>query len=60
MRGIGPVLFIVFLVLKLTDNIDWSWWWVAAPIWIPASILLVGLALTGAISHYGYETKESK
>jgi hypothetical protein len=28
------------MVLKLTDNIDWSWWWVTSPLWIPA--LLVG------------------
>lgn len=26
-------VFLVFLVLKLTDNIDWSWWWVTAPLW---------------------------
>lgn len=42
------VLFIVFLVLKLTGNIDWSWWWVTAPLWVPAalnvSILVVALA----------------
>lgn len=35
------VLFIVFLTLKLTGNIDWSWWWVTAPLWIPVSIVLV-------------------
>ena len=33
--GLPGVLFIVFLVLKLTGNIDWSWWWVTSPIWIP-------------------------
>ena len=27
------VLFVVFLVLKLTSVIDWSWWWVTAPLW---------------------------
>ena len=26
------VLFIVFLVLKLTNTIDWSWWWVTCPL----------------------------
>ena len=33
--GIGflGVLFIVFLILKLTNVIDWSWWWVTAPLW---------------------------
>lgn len=37
--GFGTVLFIVFLVLKLTEVVDWSWWWVAAPLWIPMAIL---------------------
>lgn len=36
------LLTIVFIVLKLTNVIDWSWWWVTAPIWIPVSI---GIAL---------------
>ena len=26
------VLFIVFLILKLTETITWSWWWVTAPL----------------------------
>lgn len=33
--GVCWTLFIVFLVLKLTHVIDWSWWWVSAPLWIP-------------------------
>ena len=37
----ATILFIVFLVLKLTDVIDWSWWWVTAPLWIP--IVLIAL-----------------
>ncbi len=34
--GIGFVglLTIVFIVLKLTNYIDWSWVWVLSPIWI--------------------------
>lgn len=31
--GFFGLLFIVFLVLKLTNVIDWSWWWVTAPLW---------------------------
>jgi len=38
--GLTGVLFIVFLVLKLTGNIDWSWWWVTSPLWIPIGIAL--------------------
>jgi len=33
--GIGEVLFVVFLIMKLLDKIDWSWWAVTAPLWIP-------------------------
>ena len=41
--GLGTVLFLIFLVLKLTDKIDWSWWWITAPIWIPVSLgILIG------------------
>jgi hypothetical protein len=38
--GLTGVLFVVFLVLKLTGNIDWSWWWVTSPLWIPVVFLL--------------------
>lgn len=41
--GLGGVLFVVFLVLKLTHVIDWSWWWVTAPLWLS---LAVGLIIT--------------
>lgn len=45
--GLGRILLVVFLVLKLTNNIDWSWVWVLAPLWIPLSILLVILGVAG-------------
>lgn len=48
------ILFIVFLVLKLTNVINWSWWWVTAPLWIPASIclvlMLIAIAVLGIIA----------
>lgn len=39
--GLGGILFVVFLVLKLTRVIAWSWWWVAAPLWMPAAVFAV-------------------
>jgi hypothetical protein len=30
--GLPTVLFLIFMVLKLTHNIAWSWWWVFSPI----------------------------
>ena len=32
--GFFSVLQIIFIVLKVTGLIDWSWWWVFAPLWI--------------------------
>ena len=40
------VVGIVFIVLKLVGTIDWSWWWVLAPFWIP----FVLVALIGFVS----------
>lgn len=31
----------LFVGLKLTDNVDWSWWWVLAPFWVWVAISLV-------------------
>jgi hypothetical protein len=39
--SILTILFVVFLVLKLTGEIDWSWWWVTSPLWIPIAAVLV-------------------
>lgn len=45
--GIGFVglLTIVFIVLKLCKVIDWSWWWVASPIWITVGALLAAVVI---------------
>lgn len=41
---LGGTLLIVFLVLKLAKVIDWSWWWILSPIWIPfALVFILGL-----------------
>ena len=42
-KGIGfaGLLTIVFIALKLTSTIDWSWWWVLSPVWIPLAFWVV-------------------
>jgi len=35
------LLTIVFIVLKLTGYIKWSWIWVLSPIWIPTVIVII-------------------
>lgn len=44
--GIGTITALVFVVLKLCHVIDWSWWWVLAPVWIPV-LLTAGVFLIG-------------
>lgn len=45
--GFSGLLTIVFIVLKLTNYINWSWWWVLSPIWI--GLALIFLILLGAL-----------
>lgn len=39
------LLTLIFITLKLTEVISWSWWWVLSPIWISFSILLIVIAV---------------
>ena len=52
--GIGFIglLTIVFITLKLTNFINWSWWWVLSPIWITFVIVIILIALI-----WGYNIK---
>ena len=47
--GIGTTLFIVFLILKLTNTIDWSWWWVTSPLWLTLALGIVVLGVVGMV-----------
>jgi uncharacterized protein (DUF983 family) len=47
--GLLSALLILFVALKLTGNITWSWVWVAAPLWIPIA-LVTALFLVGLIA----------
>lgn len=56
--GIGflGLLAIVFITLKLTNYIAWSWWWVLAPLWFPAALVLP-VVLVCAVIALRYEMK---
>lgn len=43
--SISLVVFIVFLTLKLSNVVDWSWWLVTLPLWwwLPTIMIIVGL-----------------
>jgi hypothetical protein len=42
-------LTILFIGLKLTNVINWSWWWVLSPIWISISIVVFILLIFATI-----------
>ena len=47
--GIAGWLFLLFTALKLCHVIDWSWWWVTAPLWGTAALVVVTLVGVCAI-----------
>ena len=36
----ATIITIIFVILKLTGSIAWSWWWVFSPLWIVLSIFI--------------------
>ena len=48
--GLLGLLFLVFLVLKLTGVITWSWWWITAPLWGGFALAVVVFAIIGIVA----------
>ena len=48
--GFGGLLTVVFITLKLTGYITWSWWWVLSPLWIGLALVLIVLVLALGIT----------
>ena len=51
------VLLIVFIVLKLCKVINWSWWWVLSPFWIPLGLAII-LLFISVILKLIYKSKD--
>ena len=53
--GIGfmGLLTIVFITLKLTGYVTWPWWLVLSPIWAPAALAALIIALVTLVSVWG-------
>jgi hypothetical protein len=47
--GFAGLLAIVFITLKLTGYIAWSWWWVLSPLWIPLALVVTILLLVSIV-----------
>lgn len=39
--GVTGLLQVAFIVLKLCEIINWSWWWVLAPTWVGLALVLL-------------------
>lgn len=48
--SLATVLVAIFVVLKLTHVIDWSWWWIFSPWWIGIAIFVAILAVIGLVA----------
>lgn len=58
--GTVLILTIVFIVLKLTNVIDWSWIWVFSPIWIELIIVALIFVITLLILSIKKAIKKAK
>lgn len=47
--GIAEILTLIFIVLKLTGTIHWSWVWVLSPIWITLALIVVLILFAAVI-----------
>lgn len=47
--GFAGCLTLLFIALKLTGYIDWSWLWVLAPIWLPLFLVVVVMGAIVAV-----------
>jgi hypothetical protein len=47
--GFLETLTIVFIVLKLTEVIAWSWWAVFSPMWVGYAVIFFGAMIVGAV-----------
>ena len=50
LTGFPYALALMFIVLKLVGEIDWSWWWVLSPIWISWALTVVVVGLITTVS----------
>lgn len=57
--GFGGLLTLLFITLKLTGVIAWSWLWVLAPLWIPLALVLAVGIIVGLAVLLGYVLKKA-
>jgi hypothetical protein len=51
--GLFSLMFLIFMTLKLTGYITWSWWWVTAPLW--GGFALIGVIAIIAVAFFMFK-----
>ncbi len=47
------LLTVLFIGLKLTHHIDWEWWWVLGPLWVPIVVVILLILAAAAVVGVG-------
>ena len=42
---LAVIVFLTFFFAKIFDKIDWSWWWVFSPLWVPILLVIISLLI---------------
>ena len=53
LRTVLEAVLVVFVVFKLTDVINWSWFYVLMPFWIPLIFAIISLIWLKCVVNYG-------
>ena len=56
--GLPGVLLVLFIALKLTGMIAWSWLWVLSPLWIAALVVIALFAFAGILTAVAIKKKK--
>jgi len=56
----AELLLLMFIYLKLTGQIDWSWWYVMSPLVLILGILIISMSFLGGITYFENRAKKRK
>lgn len=56
----SSLLLLLFIALKLTGHITWSWWWVLSPIWIPIAVTVLLFSIWVLVVYIKKKKEEKK
>ena len=59
-KWFSSLLLLLFIALKLTGHITWSWWWVLSPIWIPIAVTVLLFSIWVLVVYIKKKKEEKK